>query len=372
MKIAFLLTQLEVGGAQTRVFETAAELRKRGHEATVVFLYEKRPCFSDLPKVVLHPGKRPKPHELPGLLLKLHNFLKFGDFDALVTNTAPANILGCSIGRLAGLDTRVAVQTQPPQRLSKALGMVDRLAGSLGMYTVNIANSDWTRSCFVGYGEPYLKHMTIVKDGISPPLSDLSPAEARLKLGLKQDDFVVANVGRLSKQKDHATLIEAMRNVPGRLLIAGEGELRADLEHQIANAGLSDRVTLLGEIPRSRVGLLFRAADVFAFSSKWETFGLALVEAAASGLPLVATDLDVSREVLGRDERSAMFVTPGDAKGFAAALNTVRTDLFRREELSRRSLETANRFTIELHADRLMEVVAPGASVKAAGRAKAA
>jgi len=356
MKIAFLLTQLEMGGAQTRVFETAAELRSRGHWVDVIFLYKKRSCFETEKKIILHEAGKPSAISAPGLLAKLVNQFKSNQYDVLVTNTAPANILGSVCGRIAGLNTRISVQTQPPQRVSAALRFLDRQVGSLGFYTVNIANSDWTRSCFTGYNKSYLQHMKIVKDGISPPFSTADRQEARYAFGIKQDDFVVMNVGRLSPQKGQATLVSAMSQVDGRLVIAGEGELRPDLEHQIANAGLQDRVTLLGEIPRTRVGLVFRAADVFAFSSRWETFGLALIEAAANGLPLVATGLDVSREVLGAYAESALFVEPGDSGGFAEALNRLRNNPALRASMSANSLRTADLYTIKRHTDRLLEV----------------
>jgi len=357
VRLAFLLTQLEIGGAQTRVFATAAELRRRGHEVDVVFLYEKRSCFLAEPKVILHQGARPSPAKLPGLLMKLRRFLTKGRYDVLVTNTAPANVLGCSVGWLAGMKRRFAVQTQPPQRLSKPLRLVDTLAGRLGVYTVNIANSEWTRNCFSKYPAAYRKRMVVVKNGIAPPVSDASRAEARASFGLSEDEFVVVNVGRLSPQKDQTTLIAAMAGVSGRLLVAGEGELREDLEKQAEDAGIAKRVTLLGEMPRPRVADLFHAADVFAFSSRWETFGLALVEAASMGLPLVVTDLDVSREVLGTDEASALFIQPGDAAGFTEALQRVAADPALREEMKQRSLKTAGYFTIERHVDRLLEVL---------------
>jgi len=71
------------------------------------------------------------------------------------------------------------------------------------------------------------------------------------------------------------------------------------------------------------------AADVFSFSSLWETFGLALVEAASQGLPLVVSDLPVSREVLGvngSSKQHVAFVPPGDVDSFAAELEQVHQE----------------------------------------------
>lgn len=109
-------------------------------------------------------------------------------------------------------------------------------------------------------------------------------------------------VARIDSGKDHASLIEAIgllraRGVMASLDIVGEGSLREVLEAQVAQAGLGDAVRFLGR--RRDIPDLLRAADVFAFSVRPEEgLGIALVEAMAVGVPIVATDVGACREVL--------------------------------------------------------------------------
>lgn len=358
MKIAFLLTQLEVGGAQVRVFQTASEMRRRGHAVDVIFLYQKRPCFEEEQKIILAPGKRPTPYQLVLSLKRLFQILRNGRYDAFISNTSPANILGNAIALSAGLRTRIAVQTQPPERLPKLLRALDKVVGTLGVYTTNIANSLWTRSRFDKHNLRYKRYLKIVHDGITPRTTPLSKGEAQAQLGLANRGIIIANVGRLSEQKDQQTLLRAMKEVDATLVIAGDGELRADLVQLAENLNVAKKVIFLGEIPGDHIGLLLRAADIFAFSSRWETFGLALVEAAASELPLVVTDLDVSREVLAKgNPEDICFVLPQDTEGFSRALNRVASDPVLRERMALASATCAREFSLEHHVDTLLALL---------------
>lgn len=134
----------------------------------------------------------------------------------------------------------------------------------------------------------------------------LSREEARKQLGLAQTDFVVGNVGRLHPDKDQATLIEAfakgLKDMPGsRLVIVGDGRLRPNLQKQIAELEIDDRVELTGRIPEAF--RYFRAFDVFALSSDYEPFGMVLLEAMAAPIPVISSDCGGAPEVLGEAGR---------------------------------------------------------------------
>ncbi|MGE0231115.1 MAG: glycosyltransferase [Flavobacteriaceae bacterium] len=133
---------------------------------------------------------------------------------------------------------------------------------------------------------------------------------------------LIAAVGRLSPEKDFATLIEAVDIVaktrPVRLEIAGEGAERQALENLIRVRGLESRVRLLGYL-HDPGDLLARAA-LFASSSRHEGFGNAIVEAMAAGVPVVSTDAPYGpREILGGG-RWGRLVPVGDAPALAAAI----------------------------------------------------
>ena len=127
-------------------------------------------------------------------------------------------------------------------------------------------------------------------------------------------------VGRLSEQKGHRFLLEAMREVlavhpEARLLMAGDGHLRRQLEEQAAPLG--DRVAFLGL--REDVPALLASADLFVFPSLWEGQGNALLEAMTVGPATVATDIPSTRETVA-DGKEALLVAPANPGALAGAM----------------------------------------------------
>ena len=173
-------------------------------------------------------------------------------------------------------------------------------------------------------------------------------AAARVALGAG-DRFVVLTVGGIEPRKGSITLLEAFARLRARvapaldplLVIAGGATLfdyRDELQRftQRRDAlGLDDRdVRTLGPQSERELECLLAAADVFAFPSRKEGFGLAALEALACGLPLVCSDLPVFRTFL-RDGDSAVMAAVGDVEALAEALELVATDSALRERLRR-------------------------------------
>jgi len=159
---------------------------------------------------------------------------------------------------------------------------------------------------------------------------DGRPCSVVIPLGIDLDRFavpkrahegrVIGNVARLVEQKDHRTLIEAMRSVPeARLVIAGDGPLRGELER--AAKGLP--VEFLGE--RDDVPELLAGFDVFAFPSRFEGLCLAVIEAQAAGVPVVATPVGGIRETVV-DGETGLLVPVGDSAALAEAICSLLDD----------------------------------------------
>jgi glycosyltransferase involved in cell wall biosynthesis len=122
--------------------------------------------------------------------------------------------------------------------------------------------------------------------------------------------------------KNHGALIEALALLSDvHVALAGVGPEQEALLSLAGKRRVEDRLHLVGEVPPARIFEFLAAGDVYAFPSVTETFGLACVEAAISGLPVVANDLAVLREVLTAEdgEAAALFVK-GDAAGMAKGL----------------------------------------------------
>jgi glycosyltransferase involved in cell wall biosynthesis len=166
---------------------------------------------------------------------------------------------------------------------------------------------------------------------------------------------VILGVGRLTAQKDFATLIGAFALVhkrrPSRLLIIGEGEERDSLASLAALLGLSDAVDLAGFKPNPLP--FMRGARLVAMSSRWEGFGNVLVEALYCGTPVVSTDCPHGpREVL-EDGRYGRLVAVGDHGALAAAMLDTLDQEPDRERLRLRAAD----FSVERSGDRYLEIM---------------
>lgn len=134
---------------------------------------------------------------------------------------------------------------------------------------------------------------------------------------------VVTMTARLDAIKDHDTLLNAFQRVvrqrpSSKLWLVGDGKRRGELERQVSALGISDAVCFWGA--RRQVSDLLGQTDVFAFSTTGsEGFGIAIAEAMAVGLPIVATDVPACREVLA-DGRCGLLVPPRDPTALATAI----------------------------------------------------
>lgn len=157
-----------------------------------------------------------------------------------------------------------------------------------------------------------------------------SPADkeaARRTLGIRDGAVVIGTVGRLDPVKDHRGLLEAFgrtaRHPHAQLVVVGDGPCRAELEQVGRRLGLDGRVLMLGE--RQDVARILRALDVFALPSLGEGISNALLEAMASGLPVIATRVGGNPELVD-DDVTGTLVSPRSAEALAAAFDRYLSD----------------------------------------------
>ena len=244
-----------------------------------------------------------------------------GRHDAVIAYQSSASILTGVVGFLARCPRRIVHQTALPTEVKGAMRALDRIVGTLGLYTVNVANSHATVAAFAAYPARYRRDMLMIEHGLVARKAARGRAATLAAFGIPPGRILL-NVGRLTDQKNQGVLIRALARVPdARLVIAGDGPERADYAELAAELGVTDRLHMLGDVTRADVADLLAAADLFVFPSTWETFGLAALEAVIAGVPIVAADLPVLREVLSADDgAAATFVAPHDTQGWIAAL----------------------------------------------------
>lgn len=160
----------------------------------------------------------------------------------------------------------------------------------------------------------------------------------------------VITVGRYAEQKDHATLLRAFaivhRNRAARLVLVGQGPLRAQLEALASELGVSDSVLFTGWQPNPFAWLA--RADLFVLSSRYEGFGNVIVEAMACGLPVVSTDCPSGPREILRDGDAGMLVPVGDVPALADAMTAVLSDRDLSDRLVAKSAARAPDFDISV------------------------
>lgn len=191
------------------------------------------------------------------------------------------------------------------------------------------------------------RRLHTIPNAFDPDRPRLERAEARLRLGVSDQDFVVGWVGRLSPEKGGDVLLDALALLPGpgvRGAIVGDGPDRAALEERTRSLGIADRVNWAGTIPDA--SRLFPGFDAFVLSSRTEGMPIVLLEAMAARVPVVATRVGGVPDVVSGAE--ALLVPSEDPEGLAAAVGAVREDAAgarERASAARRRLE--REFSVE-------------------------
>lgn len=169
----------------------------------------------------------------------------------------------------------------------------------------------------------------------------------RAELGIPKKAKLLLSVGELNKNKNHETVIRALARlseIKGDKIcyaIAGKGEMEEKLKKLIRNLGLENQVFLLGF--REDMATLYHAADIFVFPSKREGLGLAAIEAMATGLPLVTSNIHGIKDY-SINGVTGFSVSPTDYKGFANAIKLLIYDKNLRETMSRHNIKEAQKY----------------------------
>jgi glycosyltransferase involved in cell wall biosynthesis len=166
----------------------------------------------------------------------------------------------------------------------------------------------------------------------------------------------IVTVASLEPCKGHDVLLEALRRVaadiPVQCLLVGDGPSRPSLQATVRSLGLGDMVRFLGY--QEAVTTIVRECDVFVLPSLLEGFGIAVVEAMALGVPVVASATGGIPEII-TDGEDGLLVPPGDSSALAAAIRRLLTDDALREAIVGRARERAKRFTASVMAEQYRE-----------------
>lgn len=328
-KVVLIQTQAENAGAQEVARLVAAGLAARGYDTAQLFFFRRTKSFDDVAGTLFcAPARPPGPIGFLAFLWSLFMHLRQIRPDVALTFQHYGNIIGAPMARLAGVRHVIANQTTTLAALHPAVRRMDRLLGQTGAYDAVVMNSDSNKSDHAGHPKSYRDRIVHIAHGFERKTSDFGKSDARSALGLPLDVPLLGGVGRLHPSKNWEAAVCLLPERPlWRLALAGQGPDAERLTTMARTLGCADRLHLLGELQPSQIGTFLAGIDVFVFPTLAETFGLAAVEAAQAGVPVVANRLPVLEEVLCVDgEPCAVFADASDRHAMTAAIDRVLAD----------------------------------------------
>lgn len=181
-------------------------------------------------------------------------------------------------------------------------------------------------------------------------------AAKRLEIGVPKDAVLLISVGELSRRKNHALVIKSLAKIKDNnihYVIAGIGPLQNELQALAASLEVSDRVHFPGY--RSDIPELYKASDICVFPSVQEGLPVAVMEAMACGLPIIATDIRGTNDLL-TDSENALIERPDDVIGFSKAILNMCGDLQLRSGLGAENQERSRQYDVSTINQKMMQI----------------
>ena len=365
-----------IGGTRRHLKELACGLALRGHRVTAVCSAERDPSFREDMAEMARLGVQVQ--ELPMVrpispvadlrhLMALRRVMQAHPFHVVHTHSSKAGVLG----RLAALSLGIRTLVHTPHTFAfsfergfgsgkKAFFLrVERFLGRRTAALVNVSPSEREEALRFRVVPP--ERARVVPNGIDPwPYRWAEPPGVKDRLFPGEGPGPrIATVGLMNEAKGHAVLLRAFarvhpRHPEARLAVVGTGPLEARLRELAFELGIGDRVVFPGY--REDVPALLKELDLFVLPSLWEGLPYVLLEAMAAGVPVVATDVNGSRDVV-RNGETGLLAPPGDEEALAGAVLRLLDRPAEGEALAQRALRALFAgYTLDRMLDRMEAV----------------
>ncbi|WP_152513002.1 glycosyltransferase [Desulfovibrio sp. X2] len=346
-RVAHLIATNFYGGPERQIVAHALRIGQEGFAPLVVSFTEAGrdngllvaakaegvPCAGLSPRSAFHPGA----------ITEIADLLRREGVGLLVAHGYKANIVGRLASRFARIP-QISVSrgwTAENSRI-RVYEMLDRKFLRLADHVVAVSEGQARKVAAAGVPGERLSviHNGIDLDSYPPPRK--GPGTAREGLGIPKDALLVATAGRLSPEKDQASLVAAAARIAAErddvwFAVFGEGFLRPELERAVREAGLEGRFLLPGF--RSDMREVMHEVDVFTLPSLTEGLPNVVLEAFACRKPVVATAVGGTPEVVRHGE-NGLLVAAGDGQGLTRAIRALAASPEERRSMGERGYET--------------------------------
>ncbi len=351
IKIFYLISRLDIGGAEKQLLNLASNLDKEKYEICVGYFEGK----GELRKEFQRNGIKTKKFRFKGLWdisiwYDLYQDMKANKYDIVHTHGFKADLWGAITARLSGVPIVIStVHNQEQYLKNPIIKLLEKWIIS-SLDDIVIAISDGVKRFLINTSGIPEKKIERIYYGINT--SDINidkDKDIRQEFGIDKETLLVGCIGRLVKQKGHRYLIQAVKKVieknpKTKFFIIGRGKLEKNLKNMVKSSNLDSSVIFTGF--REDVYSLIDKLDLIVMPSLWEGLGVALLEALALGKPIVAAAVGGIPEVI-RDKETGVLVAAKDAEALAKAIIKLLQEPALAKELGKKgSAMISEQFTI--------------------------
>ncbi|MBP1874551.1 glycosyltransferase involved in cell wall biosynthesis [Ensifer adhaerens] len=351
------------GGSGRHFIDLCRGMHLRGHHVEAVYSpvraeesFVRELKTVGLPAVHAVEMKRaPGPSDVPAFLALRRIMRHHGPFDIVHGHSSKAGAL--TRLRLPGRHVPRIYTPHAFRTLDPTLGRGGRLIygaiewGLAWFYTDHLICVSDDELCHAQSLHMPDERMSVIVNGVAPPSPDMA-ATIRASFGIAPDAFVYGFIGRLTAQKAPERLLAAFRHVAGsvknsHLVMVGAGEIEGSLRQAISESGLQNRLHLTSAFTGPQAGPAF---DVLVMPSRYEAMSYVMLEGAAAGKPIIATDIGGARTVIENGRNGFIVQNTDDVSELAKTMvAAAEPETFGKLTATARMLK--DRFTLDVMLD---------------------
>ena len=221
-----------------------------------------------------------------------------------------------------------------------------------------IAISECTKRDIIEYFRIPADKIEVVYQGCDPSFMHPVAAEKKREIRAKYQlpDHYILNVGSIEERKNALSAVQALTMLPEQIhlvIVGRHTEYTDKIERFIKENKLEERVHIISNVPFDDLPTFYQLAEIFVYPSRFEGFGIPIIEALYSGIPVVAATGSCLEEAGGPD---SIYIHPDDIKGMANAFKQIYSDTERKKEMIEKGQKFAKRFSEEKQAEEILNI----------------